>query len=311
MDDTEVSVIVLSYHPVFDKEKKTLLSIIRQKGISCQIIIADDGSEDNHREDIVRLFEAHGFTNYQLVMNRENHGTIANLLSGLKEATGEYTKCISPGDYLAGETVLRDWVDELHRGKAEWSFSEAVFYTDEGGTEKQVLQPAFPIYVKPYLRDDTEKARWNYVVIDDIAYGCVMLGKTELITRYAEELAENGCRYAEDYMFRLMMFDGIPGSYYPRGTVFYESGTGISTGKSQKWTRILHDEYMIMSRIMLDLKVRDPFQAKMQEMVRRKITTIATVCVPGTFRRLVRWKLHPRIFAFDFAATEEWRKQCR
>ena len=304
----DVSVIVLSYHPDAAQERKTLLSILKQKGISFEIIIADDGSEKNNRDEIVSLFEAHGFSDYTLVMNKENKGTIANLYSGLEAAKGEYTKCISPGDFLAGETVLKDWIAFIRKEGTEWSFSEAVFYQEENGTEQPVQKPSFPVWVSPYLENDREKARWNYVILDDIAYGCVMIAKTGLMVKYTKELLDNGCRYAEDYMFRIMMFDGVFGSYYPEGTVFYESGTGISSGKSKKWMQILADEYQIMSRIIMERETEDPFKRKMARMVHRKVTMIAMIFVPGTFRRFVKVSLRPRIFDFDFKATEAWRR---
>ena len=307
----DISVIVLSYHPDSDQEKRTLLSILLQEGVSFEIIIADDGSEENNREEILRLFESCRFTDYTLVMNAENKGTIANLYSGLRKAKGEYTKCISPGDYLTGPTVLKDWLEFIRKAGTEWSFSEAVFYREENGEERPVRMPAFPVYIKPYTRNDTRKARWNYVIIDDVAYGCVMLGKTGLFLKYTEELMNNGCKYAEDYMFRIMMFDGVFGSYYPAGTVFYETGTGISSGKNAKWIKILADEYQIMSRIIMSRDTTDPFRVTMARMVHRKVTMIAMIFVPGTFRRFMKLKYRPRMFAFDFAATEKWRRALR
>lgn len=307
----EISVIVLSYHPDWKQERQTLLSILYQKDISFEIIVADDGSEENCRDQIVQLFAEHQFTDYTLVMNEQNKGTIANLHSGLKAAKGEYTKCISPGDYLTGETVLKDWAAFIRKEGTEWSFSEAVFYRNTDGKEEQIFKPAYPVYVKPYLQNNRKKARWNYVILVDAAYGCAIIAKTDLMNRYTEELMQNGCRYAEDYIYRIMMFDGVYGSYYPMGTIFYETGTGISSGKSKKWVKILEDEYQTICRIILDRKDMDPFQVKMARMLRWKINTIALICVPGTFRRFLKIILRPRTFPFDFPGTEEWREKCR
>ena len=174
----DVSVVVLSYHPEFAKEKQTILSAIYQKGISVQIIVADDGSEKNYRQELEELFSARGFVDYKLVMNEKNQGTIANYISALRAAEGEYTKAISPGDYLTGETVLRDWINYLRKEKTDWSFSEAIYYLTENGKDQSLAKAAFPVYTDPYFRHDIRKARWNYVVLDDAAHGCTMLGKT-------------------------------------------------------------------------------------------------------------------------------------
>ena len=307
----DVSVLVLSYHPDFEKEKQTILSILLQKGISFEIIIADDGSEINYEQELKQLFESYEFTDYKLVMNKENQGTIANYISGLNEAEGEYAKAISPGDYLTGETVLKDWVSFARQEGIDWSFSEAIYYQTENNNEQLVTKAAFPIYTKPYFQHNTKKARWNYVVLDDAAHGCTMIGKTELQLKYAKELLKNGCKYGEDYMFRLMMFDGICGSYYPQGTVFYECTTGISSGKNKKWTDILFQEYQIMNRIMMDRSEKDPLQIKIAKLSIRKTSAFAMIFVRGKLRRYLKLKLHPRVFEFDFQGTEEWRKQCR
>ena len=42
----DVSVCVLTYHPDYERLFITLTSVIRQKGCTCEIIIADDGTLD-------------------------------------------------------------------------------------------------------------------------------------------------------------------------------------------------------------------------------------------------------------------------
>ena len=118
----EVTVLVITYHPAWEKLRQTLISAMLQKDVRCQIVIADDGSDENHRDRILSLFREYAFTEYTLVLNDHNQGTVANYLSGLRAAEGEYTKGISPGDFFSGPFVLREWLNDLKSQKTEWSF---------------------------------------------------------------------------------------------------------------------------------------------------------------------------------------------
>ena len=60
-NNNEVTVIVATYNQKLIKTKLTLDSIIRQKRISVRIIVADDGSDENHFMEIKNYF----FENYR------------------------------------------------------------------------------------------------------------------------------------------------------------------------------------------------------------------------------------------------------
>ena len=306
----ELSALVMTYHPDMAGLRRTLRSLMLQEGVRMEIIVADDGSGENHGEEIRALFAGQGYTDYKLVMNPVNRGTIRNLISGLEQAEGEYVKVLAPGDFLAGGGVLAGWLRDMREKGCEWSFAEAANYRREAGRDRIVSETAQPVYVRPYLEGDRQKARWNYVVLDDAAPGCCMIGKTALELRYARELAEAGNRYAEDHMFRVMMFDGICGSYYPRVAVFYEYGTGISTGRNKKWAGIIFGEHLRMNRLMAERENPDDFQRRMLKYTGRKTSALAMVFVPGKLRRFLKLQLRPRTFGFDFAGTESWREKC-
>ena len=307
----DLSVIVLTYHSDFDKLKRTLLSLIFQKNVSMEIIVADDGSAENHRDKVTELFERHGFTDYKLVMNTQNQGTIRNFLSGIDTADGEFAKAISPGDFLASDDALCGWVRFMRQKGCEWSFSEIVNYIALNGGEVLASEIAQPVYIKPYIDENRSQARWNYVVLDDAAPGCAFMGKTQLKKRYAEELASAGNKYAEDLIFRMMMFDGVCGGYYPAATVFYEYGTGISTGKNKTWASRIFGEYLRMNELLAQRPNPDAFQRKMLKYTKRKTSAFAMIFVPGKLRRFLKLHLCPRRFPVALADSEEWREKCR
>ncbi len=307
----DISVIVLTYHPAWEKLRKTIISVLLQQDVSMQIIVADDGSEEDLRNNIIDLFDTYHFSDYKLVMNSENQGTVKNFISGLRLSDGQYVKGLSPGDYLTGKKVLHDLLEFMKEKNCVWSFSEMICYHYEKGDEVLSVNLTLPIYLDPYLNQNGQRMRWNYVVWDDTPVGCVLFGKTQPILKYAEEISAAGIKYAEDYLYRLMMFDGIIGCYYPAATTFYEFGTGISAGRGDKWIKILHNELLILNRIMADRKNKDRFQRRMVRCINRKSAYFWLVAAPGKVIRKFLLEHRPRSFPVDIEATAEWRNECR
>ena len=307
----EISFLVLTYHSEWASLRATLVSAILQKGISPEIVIADDGSGDFPRDKVEALFREYDFRDYQLILNETNRGTIANYISGLKACRGEYTKDIAPGDFLSREGLLREWTDATRKSGYEWSFADVQYYGTENGEMAAIPTPPFPVYLSPYRKHDDRKARWAYTVLDDSAHGAAMLGKTAVLLRYAEEIAATGNKYCEDYMYRIMMFDGICAAYYPETAVYYEFGTGISSGKSKKKKKQISDEFFRMSRKLLEKEPADAFQRKMQRMICRKSSFFAMAFIPGKLWRFLLFQIIRRKPRLNFESTKAWRELCR
>lgn len=62
-----------------------------------------------------------------------------------------------------------------------------------------------------------------------------------------------------------MMFDGVVGSYFPRNTIYYEYGTGVSTNGKTICTERLKREWDTANGLMMAEKDMDPFQMKVIE----------------------------------------------
>lgn len=265
----EVTVIICSYNPRKDAMFFTLDSVVNQKNIRLEIIICDDGSIDNLYIDIENYFAKKHFHDWRMICNKINQGTVQNFYSGIKESMGYYIKALSPGDALKGDEVLRTWVDYNSKHELQWSFSDAIYYKESFKNMKLISAHAHPNNLRPYLARDTEQCRWNYVVLDDIAMGATMLCETEVEKKYVERILGK-VKYAEDNVWRLMMFDGIVGGYYPKETVWYEYGTGISTGGNQVWIDRLEKDWKAANIIMLERNEFDDFQKIMIEGLENK-----------------------------------------
>ena len=259
--DYDVSVVVLTYNGSAEKTLETIRSILCQRDVRLQLIVADDGSRENHFEEIQRFLTGEGMKDYVLLAAQENQGTVKNALGAARRAQGEFIKLISPGDSLYGSDCLFNWLKAVRSAGAPWSFSDAIYYREENGRKQAVRAVARPVMTGPYRQNRVDRMRWNYAVVGDVAMGAAILCRADRMIEYLERLAGRVI-YAEDFMYKLMMFDGVTGVYYPHPTILYECGSGIST--NDVWADRLHHDLEAVWQIMLEgRRTDDPLQSRM------------------------------------------------
>ncbi len=250
MDRYEVSVAVLTYKPNKEKLLETLESIMMQKDIRLQIVIADDGSAEPLFEVAEQFFREKNFTDYIIVDNQVNRGTVYNVQSAVDCCTGTYVKLISPGDMLVGDHILRDWVDWVCASGASLSFSDALYYIPSENGKELVSQPTHPLDVSCYLKNHKKAIQRNYLIFNDLALGAATLCRQVLLKQYIDEIAGKVC-YAEDHTYRLMIYDGVDVSYFPRSAVLYETSTGVSTSGNDFWRKKLQEDWDAATAILI------------------------------------------------------------
>lgn len=261
---TEVSVLILTYNSKLDEIMSTLDSVLCQVKSNFEIIIADDGSADNHFSDIEEYFKKNKFVNYKLIGNEKNQGTVLNTLSGVLASTGKYVKDISPGDCLYKQDTLRKWYDYMEAEKLAWSFCDVIYYKMKGNTRYAISVNAHPNDIGVYMNGSSEDKRWNYFAIGDISVGAAMMTDRELLLKYIQEIAGKVI-YAEDNVWRMMMYDGILGGYYQYYGVLYEYGSGISTSGNSKWFERIMNDWKKTNEILRLRDTMDSFQKQMIE----------------------------------------------
>lgn len=291
----DVSVIIASYNPLWAKLKLTLDSIIVQKDVAMQIIVADDGSEDNLFNKVSEYFIINGFNNYKLISSEENKGTVANFLKASMEAEGKYIKGISPGDCLYKSDTLHNWISSLRGSGKKWSFADAVYYNINENIPQTIILDSHPQHIYPYLQNNDVACRWNYVVLDDIALGAAILCERTILIEYLKRI-EGKVKYAEDNIWRMMMFDGVIGFYYNDVAIVYEYGTGVSTSGNEIWYERLREDWRVANIEMLN-KAKDKFQEKMAKAVMHRLENrniISALFIKGKLKLYIRKKLFPR-----------------
>lgn len=309
----EVSVIVAAYNPIYEKMILTIDSIICQKGVNIELIVTDDGSEKNYFDEIKEHLRNKKFINFKLIEHNENQGTVLNVYDGVMKSGCKFVKIISPGDMLASDDVLHEWVQQMLYKEYGWSFSDAFYYCKENGKYIAVERNTHPQIVEPYLREDDAACRWNYVVNDDIAMGAALLCSLHLFKEYLERIIYK-VKYAEDNVWRLMMYDGIIPYYHPLETVLYECNTGISTTGDDRWSKLLSADWAAANKIMFENhNEEDNLQKEMRKYVFREysnnkiVRKMEKIIIPGRLMISIKRMIHPRISntKYDFKQLEK------
>ena len=284
MRERAVSVVVLSYRPDLPKMWMTLASILLQKNTEFEIVIADDGSQNNHFEEIRGFFQKNHFENYTLVENTSNQGTVNNYLSGLERCRYDCVKPISPGDLLYGEEVLARWADTMT--DAAFSLARAVYYHREKESFVADRHKAQPMELELYesFAENRERIVRNYLINRDWALGSAVMVNRDAAIRYLKEMAGE-IIYSEDTMFSLMLSRGEKGACYPENGVLYELGTGISTAGNSAWQQKVDRDRDVANEMVLSCNtlsqglkrdVERVFHAAQAGGIRKKLCNLLT-----------------------------------
>ncbi len=224
-----VSVILCTYNPDWRKLKATLLSAVMQEGIDFEIVLTDDGSGEDHFREAAALLDSRGFSNYRIVKNETNVGTVRNLLGAAGQARGEYVAAISPGDMYYDGHVLKCLYDFAKARDAEVCFCDAVYYDSGDGVRPVGGIPAAPAYPQLFADDTPLKLQQTAFIWGNYVLGATLFMKRENAVRYYE-LASRGARYIEDtFSLMYMTLAGIRIYHCPVKGIWYEYGIGLST----------------------------------------------------------------------------------
>lgn len=250
----DISVILVTYNSSWEKTRRTIESILRQKQVDFEIVISDDGSEITNYDKIEEFFREKKFEDYVLVQNDENVGTIKNDIRAVEHSNGKYIKAISPGDLLLGDNSLWILYKAIIASQKKWAFGRMICVSDSMKQEMESI--AFhlgPQDIGPYEDDNTELIKHNYIYCGDKISVTTILIEKETWMSYLKKIS-NRLKYVEDYSYDLMINDGIIPIYVPANVEIYEVGSGISTSNSDKWNRVLSEEKKIFYEEIFKVK---------------------------------------------------------
>lgn len=226
----DISVIIPIYNSRIDDILVTLESIVKQNGITYEIILCDDGSSNNQESEIKNFFLVEKDVEYNLILNKKNKGTVQNVISALERARGEFIKIIAPGDMLYKENTLANMVDFMRTGGIEFAFGRMYAYSGEHGNQQELRDFHAPKDLKAYQSVDLKRIKKNIVLYCDLISGASMFAKCDSFLKELKYISKY-VKYCEDYVQISLALRGITFSLYDDIVVCYECTQGISNQK--------------------------------------------------------------------------------
>ena len=229
----KISVLVLSYNSDIDKLYLTLKSIIKQKIDDFEIVVSDDGSKDNHEQELAEYFKQNDFSNYKLVMNEQNRGTVQNILSGLKACEGEYVKPISSGDCLYAEDTLARLYDFMKADSLDYCHGLIRGYQQLDDGKIQYVPYSHPFDIEAYRKRDMDRITKNLVLYSDNTCGAGICYEKKFFIHYMNLISEV-VKYEEDIVQVVAAVENKKTALFDDYVIWYEIGLGVSTNKKSK-----------------------------------------------------------------------------
>lgn len=234
MNKIKVSILVLTYNPNIDKLNRTICSVLSQKNIDFEIIVSDDGSKTDCFDEINNTFEHNSFQKFVMNKNKDNVGTVKNILSALKFASGKYVYMISPSDMIYDENTICNFCNYADKMSAKVCFGDYIGYNENNGEVNTYVENLAPKNTDVY-----SKGLKNYKT--SFFLNGYILGPTFLRERKscieAMSYVSKFSRYVEDNTSTAYyLANNTEIFYYNQKVVWYEVGTGISQGNNSGWS---------------------------------------------------------------------------
>lgn len=262
----KISVLVLSYNSDIDKLYLTLKSIIKQKIDDFEIVVSDDGSKDNHEQELAEYFKQNDFSNYKLVMNEQNRGTVQNILSGLKACEGEYVKPISSGDCLYAEDTLTRLYDFMKADSLDYCHGLIRGYHRLEDGSIQYIPYSHPFDIEAYRKRDMDKITRNLVLYSDNTCGAGICYEKKFFIHYMNLISEV-VKYEEDIFQVVAAVENRKVALFDDYIVWYEIGLGVSTNKKSKIYDLLAKDVDGLYRKLYDWHPENKYVKKRYKML--------------------------------------------
>lgn len=237
-DSYQVSVLIVTYYSEWAKIKLTLNSILKQKNVDFEIVVSDDGSEDNQFDKIRAYFKKRKFEDYTLVAHEKNQGTVRNVITGLEYCRGKYVKGLGPADMFMDSFSLVQMYSFLETYQYEAGFCLMQGYTVLPNNKYNKKSYHYPFDLTAYKKEDAFRIQKNEVYYSDHISDVATFFRTDFYLEYMRKI-EPYVRYEEDIFQVMAALDGRFFHLFDKKLVWYELGYGISTSKKSGYSELL------------------------------------------------------------------------
>lgn len=259
----DISVILTVYNQPLSEISFSLSSIVSQKEVDFEVVVADDGSKIDMSNEIISFFEGIGFHDYKIVRLEKNAKTVANVLNGAQAASGKYLKVLGTGDLLYDEFVLRDIVRFSDEEGVEIGFGKLLRFALD--CENVILMdfnaPRNRNEYRLGIPHDNHKLLANQLLTADWIPGGLQFGKYDVMLKLWKKLRDAyDVLYCEDFAASCALAESVNVAFMDRFLMWYDFGDGISTsGDSGSVKRLYNDHRNFYRNIANDNVFDDRF----------------------------------------------------
>lgn len=295
----EFSVIILCYNSEKEALRKTIDSVLIQKNIDCELLLADDCSQNGCLQYAKDYLAGKDYTDYKVIEHNVNVGTVQNIFDAVQRAEGRFTKCIGAGDLLLEDVTLRRVYDYMSEESCVMCFGKMQAYRmNQGQIEKASY--FWPPDIVGFIKGRGERVKRNVIRYHGWIPGASMFYDTERFKMRLEEIT-GIVKYCEDLLQVLLFVHGDKVVCFPYGAVYYEMGSGISTNNNNgNLSRIQNDHINFWKDVLyrypeekLIKKGYHMYQCELIPQVNKKRIRII-LAHPGYILMIIRTKLQHR-----------------
>jgi glycosyltransferase involved in cell wall biosynthesis len=222
IDQVEVSIVIATFN-CGEIIEETVNSVLAQKSVSIEIIIVDDGSDQESRRRLISLADSdHRIHLYHQSLN-QGPSVARNL--GIKHSTGRWIAIVDDDDILH-ENRLRRLIDAAENDRADIACDNLEIFDDQRTSNNRLLLTG-PIYQDPVwvdLRSFVEGSQMDGVG-SSLGFLHPVIRRDLLVSsgvRYDPTL-----RFGEDYDFlKRLLASGARMRVYPWATYRYRQRPG-------------------------------------------------------------------------------------
>ncbi|MCR5202049.1 MAG: glycosyltransferase [Lachnospiraceae bacterium] len=258
------TVIILLYNADNKSIKNTIDSILKQKNMEYNIVLADDASSNDCVSYAKKYLEDNDFFDYKLSVHEENVGTVRNVYDALSVADGKYVKLIGAGDLLYNKNVLKNVYEKMSAEDSAMCFGKIKGYRKEN--DKLILEDiSFPYDICAFEKNDIKRIRNNILVNHGWIVGASMFHERLRFKKCLEELVGK-VRYCEDLTQSIFLLHKEKISYLDKGVIYYETVGGVSTDKSKSANKRMMDDINSIDKLLMEKYSSNSYVVKGNQM---------------------------------------------
>ncbi|MCR4617786.1 MAG: HAD-IA family hydrolase [Lachnospiraceae bacterium] len=220
MKKEELVSIIIPVYNVREYIKKCLYSVLNQTYKNIEIIIVNDGSEQNEEEVIKEIIKDDSRVIY--IKKQSNEGLYAARITGVKHSKGKFIAFVDSDDYINPE-FIRLLVEKAKAEDADLVFSSTVLCTPKGSETKLAFMDA-ELHKLPLEGNKLREVYWNQ-------YGCAYVWHTVWNKLYDRELWDEAIPYlermtehhvmTEDIIFSSIIYYFVKKAVLSRNSVYF------------------------------------------------------------------------------------------